>query len=163
MSEAAVDLEVPVWRVLRRAALVESWRLRLPASGPVDVAWRDRAACSGLPLSLFFEDADAQVLAVCASCPVRAACAQDAFAHERTIPLQHIAGVRGGLYAAERVQFLSEFPELREIAPPVAVCGTNSGYHRHRHLGEPACEPCRAAHTEAATRARRSPLRLVGV
>jgi hypothetical protein len=32
----------------------------------------------------------------------------------------------------------------------VAVCGTDSGYHKHlRRLKEPACEPCRIAHAEA--------------
>lgn len=29
----------------------------------------------------------------------------------------------------------------------VAVCGTRSGYNRHRRLGEEACGPCRAANS----------------
>jgi hypothetical protein len=41
----------------------------------------------------------------------------------------------------------------------VAVCGTDSGYYKHRRrLKEPACDPCRIAHAEAerdrAARAR---------
>ena len=43
----------------------------------------------------------------------------------------------------------------------VAICGTDSGYHRHlRRLKEPACEACKIAHSEAekgrAARARES-------
>lgn len=28
---------------------------------------------------------------------------------------------------------------------PVPECGTPSGYRRHRHVGEPTCQPCREA------------------
>lgn len=31
----------------------------------------------------------------------------------------------------------------------VAVCGTDSGYHRHRSLGEATCVRCRNAHAQA--------------
>ena len=30
----------------------------------------------------------------------------------------------------------------------VAECGTDSGYRRHRRLGEEPCAPCRAGHAE---------------
>lgn len=33
-----------------------------------------------------------------------------------------------------------------------AVCGTDSGYYKHRRLGEQACGACTAAHTDANTR-----------
>lgn len=33
-----------------------------------------------------------------------------------------------------------------------AKCGTRGGYSRHRRLGEPYCEPCRIANTEANRR-----------
>ncbi len=36
-------------------------------------------------------------------------------------------------------------PDTRGQKPP-AKCGTTSGYRRHRRLGEPACDACRAAH-----------------
>lgn len=46
--------------------------------------------------------------------------------------------------------------ERSRLAPPrrkkraVAECGTDSGYYRHnRTIGEPACDPCKAAHTKA--------------
>lgn len=29
---------------------------------------------------------------------------------------------------------------------PIPKCGTEKGYQRHRHLGEPQCAPCRTAH-----------------
>lgn len=31
-----------------------------------------------------------------------------------------------------------------------AVCGTDSGYHKHRRLGEETCVACRKAHRSAA-------------
>lgn len=35
---------------------------------------------------------------------------------------------------------------------PVAECGTDSGYYRHRRtLGEDACDECKHAHTKAET------------
>lgn len=164
MTEAAVAVEVPVWRVLRRSALVDSWRLRFPAAGP-DPSWRDRAACYGLPLSFFFEDADAQVLPVCRSCPVRAACGQDAFVHERSMVPAHISGVRGGLRPQVRARFFVEFPELRELElSPAAACGTDAGYHAHLDRGEVTCPECRSAHSAANhARKRRRRMHLVAV
>lgn len=42
-------------------------------------------------------------------------------------------------------------PPLRQRQrAPVAACGTDSGYYRHRRNGETACEPCRMAHTVAS-------------
>lgn len=35
------------------------------------------------------------------------------------------------------------------------LCGTNRGYFRHRAAGEPACQPCRAAHAEQVRETRR--------
>lgn len=44
---------------------------------------------------------------------------------------------------------------------PPARCGTDAGYYRHRKvLGEPACDSCKAAHSEVtAARARKRRLR----
>lgn len=52
-------------------------------------------------------------------------------------------------------------PDLRERHPPLAPCGTSGGYHRHRANGEPACDPCKAAHAavERVGAARRPPRR----
>lgn len=36
-----------------------------------------------------------------------------------------------------------------------ARCGTDSGYKRHRRLGEPTCEACRAAHSRAVQDSKR--------
>ena len=42
---------------------------------------------------------------------------------------------------------------------PIAVCGTESGYSRHRNLGTETCEPCREAHREGnRRRALREPV-----
>jgi hypothetical protein len=80
--------------------------------------WRDRAACSALPLSLFFEDvypsnddgtdgalipeALERARGICASCPVRLACHEDAMTHEAGAAANRRHGVSGGLTPAQR-------------------------------------------------------------
>lgn len=39
---------------------------------------------------------------------------------------------------------------------PEAFCGTYSGYQRHRRLGEPACDECKAAQARYRRRLRAS-------
>lgn len=71
----------------------------------IDAAWRLRAACRGLPDRLFFAPNPAPALSICATCPVRERCLADALAIER---VQGVAGVFGGLTAAERQQILGD-------------------------------------------------------
>lgn len=40
----------------------------------------------------------------------------------------------------------------KRVRGAVAKCGTDSGYYRHRRtLGEPACDDCKHAHSQAET------------
>lgn len=48
----------------------------------------------------------------------------------------------------------------RPTPRPVAICGTRSGYKRHLKLGEPTCDMCRKAQTEATRKwQKENPLR----
>jgi WhiB family redox-sensing transcriptional regulator len=71
-------------------------------------AWHDEAACADRPRSLYFAESDGVRLRaetvraakqVCRRCPVRAACLDDAMAHESPT---HRHGVVGGLSPTER-------------------------------------------------------------
>lgn len=102
--------------------------------------WRDEAACLGTDPDLFFLSTTspagqtAEAKEVCAPCPVRGQCL--AWAQDTGIEY----GVWGGLSEADR---------RKAAAPksqPVAPCGTQAAYQRHRRNGEDACDRCRAAH-----------------
>ena len=70
------------------------------ATGPVR-GWRRWAACRGLPTALFYPPPDAparEALAVCARCPVRAACEQ----HAATAGEEY--GIWGGRTETERAR-----------------------------------------------------------
>jgi len=70
------------------------------ATGPAR-GWRRSAACRGLPTALFYPPADApacEPLAVCARCPVRAACEQHAVAEGEEF------GIWGGRTETERAR-----------------------------------------------------------
>jgi WhiB family redox-sensing transcriptional regulator len=87
-------------------------QLRHPANGAAALGaeepsarWRDRARCRGLDLSLFFpeneEGADAEsAKEVCAACPVREECLQDAMAAKEAY------GVWGGTTPRDRRRML---------------------------------------------------------
>ena len=63
--------------------------------------WRDRAACRGTDTEDWFdENLEARCLRICASCPVRQECLDDAM---RTEHGQEAWGVRGGRTAATRM------------------------------------------------------------
>lgn len=81
------------------------------------MGWEDRAACAGLPGSMFFgdiwpdgeeqdgpldADALARARAVCASCPVRVQCYTAALAEEAGAAESRRFGVRGGTTPAQR-------------------------------------------------------------
>ncbi len=128
-----------------------------PESGTVHRStWVTAAACRGCSVDLFYADrsgSSTEALAVCATCPVRAECLADALAFERTVAVQEVYGVRGGMSAMERRRLLA----VDRVRQPRAACGTDSGYYRHRRLREAACESCKAAHRVAtADRAGRN-------
>jgi WhiB family redox-sensing transcriptional regulator len=87
-----------------RGADLSAYRevLALLASPPSP--WRERAACRGMATRIFFEGAaKATARAVCARCPVRAACLTEALRIEAAAPYM-AAGVYGGLDERERAQ-----------------------------------------------------------
>lgn len=110
-----------------------------PLPDPLD--WRDRANCRGMDTELFFPSRGEGLeiaRATCAACDVRAICAE-----------QHLGervGFWGGMSERERRR---ERRRRGVIGKPPARCGTNSGFHRHRALGEQPCDECRAAHNQA--------------
>lgn len=64
--------------------------------------WQDQAACAGVDLKIFFPTrgrSSGEAKAVCAGCPVRVECLDEALADPE---LDH--GVRGGLSARERTR-----------------------------------------------------------
>jgi hypothetical protein len=66
----------------------------------------------------------------------------------------------------ERARLLAREETLRrKVNRKVALCGTPSGYYRHRRtLAEPACEDCLRAHRQAERdRARRRKLKMTEV
>lgn len=114
------------------------------------MSWRNQAACHPLvnaPADDLWHEPDtpgkgtatdqkdriAAAKAVCADCPVREACAQEAI--ETRIP----DGVWGGMTFAERKQTWS-----KQQKRPINHGHTN-GAKRHRDRGEKPCEECLAA------------------
>lgn len=89
-----------------------------PAIAPLDFViereWLDESACADM-MDLFERSADTRVTAtsvreakaVCASCPVRSACLDDAMASESG-GHQHRWGIRGGLTGKERGDLWAE-------------------------------------------------------
>lgn len=73
--------------------------------------------------------------AVCAGCPVKAACLETATEDDY--------GIRGGLTLQERIQ-------------PRHPCGTEAAYTRHLAERTTPCEPCMDAASEARRRRRRA-------
>ncbi|MFI2911154.1 WhiB family transcriptional regulator [Streptomyces sp. PDY-4] len=140
---------------------------RAPATLPNALSWAARAACQGQDLTLFFSDADAKIRAakkICAACPVRTACLDEALRAETT---STGAGIFGGLTSDERTELVlaraTEQAAVQGQAPPKprtgrrpAPCGTRSAYQRHVKKGEPIDDACRAANTAADRRLRTS-------
>jgi WhiB family redox-sensing transcriptional regulator len=138
---------------------------RAPDTLPNSLAWATRAACKGRDLGLFFSDAEQKVKqakAICAACPVRTACLNEALRAEATTSG---AGIFGGLTSDERTQLAlaraAEQAAAQGQAPPKpptgrrpAPCGTRSAYQRHVKKGEPIDDACRTANTAADRRLR---------
>jgi WhiB family redox-sensing transcriptional regulator len=116
------------------------------------VSWHEQAACRGRTDVNWFPTCDspggvtrehraniAVAKAICAGCQVRDDCLQDA------LRLPFAAGVWGATTEHERIGMPKQ--RLRAAA---AICGTDSGYYRHRRNREATCAACRAAHADAA-------------
>jgi WhiB family redox-sensing transcriptional regulator len=83
----------------------------LPVDEPEPGAWRDHAACAEVGPALFFapDDEDdsplystARARAICAHCPVRQACLDEAMTREGDASRHGRSGVWGGLTASQR-------------------------------------------------------------
>lgn len=113
------------------------------------VPWTRYAACAGEQGDVFFDDQLTSVaMGICQACPVRPACLADAIATEGgTAPTSRF-GVFGGLGPAERYRIATGRKAKTGRSP--APCGTDAGYRRHIRNGEPADEPCLAAHRQFA-------------
>lgn len=68
--------------------------------------WREQAACRGMAPAIFFpgknHPAIKAALAVCAYCPVRTPCHDEAIIEEAAEPNTTPCGIRGGATAHER-------------------------------------------------------------
>lgn len=119
-------------------------------------AWRNLAACRGCDPELFFPDRGgpsaalaAQAKAICASCPSRVPCLEEAIRDNEEF------GVRGGLTPRERRRLRRDRGLTPAWAPkeqPIRH-GTTGGYLAHRRRGEIPCDECRLA--ASADRANR--------
>lgn len=110
------------------------------------MTWRDLAACRGMDTNLFYPRRGdsvgvARARAVCASCPVRQECLDDALATESPSDggsaTRATVGVRGGLSARERIRL----PRPVAVAAPISH-GTTGGYRTHLRRREEPCQAC---------------------
>lgn len=84
--------------------------------------------------------------AVCATCPVKAACLAAVTDDDH--------GIWGGLTRDERRAKPKPAPKPKPTPRTPQPCGTKAAYQRHRYKGEPACDACRKA-IRAASKAQR--------
>ncbi|WP_443057150.1 WhiB family transcriptional regulator [Streptomyces sp. NBC_00669] len=107
-----------------------------------DLSWRDRAACRNEDPELFFpkqagNKQEELAKEVCARCPVREQCADEA----RLVRPGY--GVWGGASVADRRAggVKQKSGGTRQLKP----CGTSAAYHRHIEAGEVPDDQCREA------------------
>lgn len=114
--------------------------------------WRHRAACNGKDTNWWFPPqsgistvmtpAARRAVAICQSCPVAAACLEQAMNKP-----EHY-GIWGGLTAEQRRGM-----RRRKVAE--IMHGTKAGYTQHLRWGEIACDDCKRAHAEYTAALRR--------
>lgn len=118
--------------------------------------WRDQAACYGIPTKDYdpwfatgkTPSAEYDVARrVCAGCPVRQMCLDEALREEKQGPEADVHGVRGGLTPHERIDLLhgKERPEFCGTKK-----GTDAGWQRHRRRAQAPCRECQQAHSDSA-------------
>lgn len=121
------------------------------------MTWTDDAACRGKDQRHWFpiaagqsyqrqatragqpDDPFAYGRSICAGCPVRDACLDEALTAQRQGRVLH--GLWGGLDEIERRKLLRGEKPARK-AP---AHGTPAGYKQHGRLGEKACDACTQA------------------
>ena len=94
-------------------------RHRTPATpAPLSAGWRDRAACRGVDLEVFFpgrgEPAE-PARQICARCPVRQQCLDYAIGHGI------VHGIWGGLVERDRRALLADLRVLARHASDVTI------------------------------------------
>ncbi len=122
-----------------------------------DTSWADQAACLGAPIGWFYPpertpgepcppDETRHGKAVCRGCPVRADCLE--WALETRDPW----AILGGTAPWERGRIARRRRRRKTDRPrePIALCGTEGGYGRHRRVTHTdPCDDCLAAHNQA--------------
>ncbi|RAJ70216.1 transcription factor WhiB [Streptomyces sp. Amel2xB2] len=116
--------------------------------------WTDLAACRGHDDVMFPHDEDDEARtapgkALCADCPARPECLDDAMQAENGDGRNKRHGIRGGLTGAERwrrdrVRIDKPTPD-RHGGRQRAACGTPEAAARHRRYKEALCDACKAA------------------
>lgn len=123
-------------------SLGHSW----PRPEPED--WRRDAACQGMNPAVFFATDPAgrrAALNVCADCPVRTECLEDALSGPRNDDY----GIRGGTTSEQRRRI-----HTQRNPRPAAECGTLSGWRKHQRSHTTVCGACRAIRAEYVRRLR---------
>lgn len=123
-------------------------------------AWWDSAACKDRAADTFFPDvahrgAYKLARAVCADCPVRQACLEDALSRNERY------GIWGGKTTRERDKYARNATPVPTVMP-TGCDGLASGgqYYRETRNGGKPCEQCRLAYN-ARRRARSAVQRLL--
>lgn len=104
-----------------------------------DTGWMQQAACRDESPLIFTPDvvtrhAVARAQIICRDCPVQTQC--DAYARA--------TGATDGIWAG-----LPRGPlQGRKPDKPLAPCGTNAAYWRHRRNGETPCDACTTANRQ---------------
>jgi WhiB family redox-sensing transcriptional regulator len=112
-------------------------------AGAADESWRAEALCTQVDVGdLFFPDkgnsTDAHAAkAICARCPVKAACLEYALEHDERF------GIWGGLSVKQRRALHHQRQGSRRRSQ--AACGTEARAKRHWRAGEKPCDSCRRA------------------
>lgn len=103
--------------------------------------WIDLAECVGMGHLFFLEpgESSAPAKAICAKCPVRDECLDDALQHP-----EPWHGIYGGLTPRERRNYVREMSLTRPGKP--IQHGTTAGYEMERKRGLETCYACREAH-----------------
>jgi hypothetical protein len=115
------------------------------------MSWLDKAACKGtLKPEVFFDPYSVRsALAVCRACEVMMFCRAEGDAVES---LGSTFGVRGGETESVRIRRrAAEWKAGKIRAPRPINHGTEGGYQTHRRRGEPACDACLKANSQASS------------
>lgn len=123
--------------------------------------WRGYAVCAGLanPDFMFPDPSDLvgvnAARMVCAACPVKRKCLEEALADEGGKTKDSRFGVRAGQtpgqrHAIHRARQPSRETETKSSGSgrSKSECGTAAAYDRHCRFGEPIDDACRQAHND---------------